>query len=112
MNMQREVVYTYRNEVIDSEDPRTLIYEVIDEAVPAKLKEYLEVDEPNYSGLIHWVNTTFPLGLTKDKAQLDTRNADENGQFLIGKVKEAYERKSSHEEPSAVKRLARYIILK
>src|SRR5437762_11469256 len=43
MNMQREVVYTYRNEVIDSEDPRTLIYEVIDEAVPAKVKEYLEI---------------------------------------------------------------------
>src|SRR2546422_1782462 len=39
MNMQREVVYTYRNEVIDSEDPRTLIYEVIDEAVPAKRRE-------------------------------------------------------------------------
>src|SRR6266487_1615215 len=111
MNMQREVVYTYRNEVIDSEDPRTLIYEVIDEAVPAKLKEYLEVDEPNYGGLIHWVNTTFPLGLTKDKAQFDTRNVDENAQFLIGKVKEAYERKSSHEEPSAVKSLERYIIL-
>jgi preprotein translocase subunit SecA len=111
MNMQREVVYTYRNEVIDSEDPRTLIYEVIDEAVPAKLKEYLEVDEPNYGGLIHWVNTTFPLGLTKDKAQFDTRNVDENAQFLIGKVKEAYERKSSHEEPTAVKSLERYIIL-
>ena len=111
MNMQREVVYTYRNEVIDSEDPRTLIYEVIDEAVPAKLKEYLEVDEPNYGGLIHWVNTTFPLGLTKDKAQFDTRGVDENAQFLIGKVKEAYERKSSHEEPTAVKSLERYIIL-
>jgi preprotein translocase subunit SecA len=111
MNMQREVVYTYRNEVIDSEDPRTLIYEVIDEAVPAKLKEYLEADEPNYGGLIHWVNTTFPLGLTKDKAQFDTRNVDENAQFLIGKVKEAYERKSSHEEPTAVKSLERYIIL-
>src|SRR5437016_340273 len=63
MNMQREVVYTYRNEVIDSEEPRTLIYEVVDEAVPAKVKEYLDVDEPNYGGLIHWVNTTFPLGL-------------------------------------------------
>src|SRR6184192_2086910 len=111
MNMQREVVYTYRNEVIDSEAPRTLIYEVIDEAVPAKLKEYLEVDEPNYGGLIHWVNTTFPLGLTKDKAQFDTRSVDENAQFLIGKVKQAYERKSSHEEPTAVKSLERYIIL-
>src|SRR6516225_8131498 len=111
MNMQREVVYTYRNEVIDSEDPRTLIYEVIDEAVPAKVTEFLEIDEPNYTGLIHWVNTTFPLGLTQEKAQFDTRSVNENAQFLIGKVKEAYERKSSHEEPTAVKSLERYIIL-
>src|SRR5882762_1169244 len=111
MNMQREVVYTYRNEVIDSEEPRKLIYEVIDEAVPAKVKEYLDVDEPKYAGLIHWVNTTFPLGLTKEKAQFDTRAVDENTQFLITRIKEAYERKSSHEEPTAVKSLERYIIL-
>ena len=37
MNNQREVVYTYRNEVIDTEDPHKLVYEVIDEAVPAKV---------------------------------------------------------------------------
>jgi preprotein translocase subunit SecA len=111
MNMQREVVYTYRNETIDSEEPRRLIYEVIDEAVPAKVKEYLDVDEPNYTGLIHWVNTTFPLGLTKEKAQFETRTVEENTQFLIEKIKDAYERKSSHEEPTAVKSLERYIIL-
>jgi preprotein translocase subunit SecA len=111
MNMQREVVYTYRNETIDSEEPRKLIYEVIDEAVPAKVKEYLDVDEPNYTGLIHWVNTTFPLGLNKEKAQFETRTVDENAHFLIEKIKNAYERKSSHEEPTAVKSLERYIIL-
>ncbi len=111
MNMQREVVYTYRNETIDSEEPRKLIYEVIDEAVPAKVKEYCDVDEPNYTGLIHWVNTTFPLGLTKEKAQFETRTVEENTQFLIEKIKDAYERKSSHEEPTAVKSLERYIIL-
>ncbi|HXI75178.1 MAG TPA: preprotein translocase subunit SecA, partial [Pyrinomonadaceae bacterium] len=112
MNMQREVVYTWRNEVIDSEEPRTHIYEVIDEAVPAKVKEYFgREEEPNYTGLIHWVNTTFPLGLTKEKAQFETRNAEENTQFLIEKIKGAYERKSSHEEPTAVKSLERYIIL-
>ena len=83
----------------------------IDEAVPAKVKEYLDVDEPNYAGLIHWVNTTFPLGLTKEKAQFDTRAVDENAQFLVEKIKDAYQRKSSHEEPTAVKSLERYIIL-
>jgi preprotein translocase subunit SecA len=114
MNNQREVVYTYRNETIDSEEPRVLIYEVIDEAVPAKVKEYLgdaPNEETNYSGLLHWVNTTFPLGLTKEKAQFETRSVDENAQFLIEKIKKAYEAKSSHEEASAVKSLERYIIL-
>jgi len=114
MNMQREVVYTYRNETIESEEPRALIYEVIDEAVPAKVQEYLAAErdeELNYTGFLNWVNTTFPLGLTKEKAQFETRSVDENAQFLIGKIKDAYERKSSHEEPSAVKSLERYIIL-
>src|SRR6202011_1688082 len=112
MNNQREVIYTYRNEIMDADEPRQLIYEVIDEAVPGKVGEYLgEGEEPNYTGLIHWVNTTFPLGLTKEKAQFETRAADENGQFLIGRIKEAYERKSSHEESTAVKSLERYIIL-
>ena len=115
MNNQREVVYTYRNEVIDTEDPHKLVYEVIDEAVPAKVTEYLgtgaSTDEPNHAGLLHWVNTTFPLGLTKEKAQFETRAPDENAQFLIAKIKESYERKSSHEEPTAVKSLERYIIL-
>src|SRR5712671_2169642 len=111
MNMQREVVYTWRNDVIDTEDPRSEIFEVIDEAVPNKVKEYLEGEEPNYAGLINWVNTTFPLGLTKEKAQFETRTVDENEKFLIEKVKDAYQRKSSHEEPTAVKSLERYIIL-
>ncbi len=114
MNNQREVVYTYRNDTIDSEDPRKLIYEVIDEAVPVKVQEYLGTDansEPNHVGLMHWVNTTFPLGLTKEKAQFETRNVEENTQFLIEKIKDAYERKSSHEEETAVKSLERYIIL-
>jgi len=111
MNNQREVIYTYRNEVIDSEEPRTLIYEVIDEAVPAKVKEYLDIDEPNHTGLMNWVNTTFPLGLTKEKAAFETRDDEGSGKFLIERIKEAYERKSSHEEPTAVKSLERYIIL-
>ncbi len=111
MNNQREVVYGYRNEVIDSEEPRALIYEVINEAVPAKVGELVDAAEPDYGPLVHWVNTTFPLGLTRERAAFETRSVDENAQFLIGRIKETYERKSSHEEPTAVRSLERYIIL-
>jgi preprotein translocase subunit SecA len=111
MNNQREVVYGYRNEVIDSEEPRALIYEVIDEAVPAKVGELVDEDELDYAPLVHWVNTTFPLGLTRERAAFETRSVDENAKFLIERIKETYERKSSHEEPTAVRSLERYIIL-
>jgi len=115
MNNQREVVYTYRNDTIDSEEPRKLVYEVIEEAVPAKVSELLGTgakgEEVNYAALLNWVNVTFPLGLTRERAQFETRSVEENAQFLIDKIKEAYERKSSHEEPTAVKSLERYIIL-
>ena len=115
MNNQREVVYTYRNDTIDSEEPRKLVYEVIEEAVPGKVSEFLGTgatgEEANYAALLNWVNVTFPLGLTREKAQFETRSVEENAQFLIEKIKDAYERKSSHEEPTAVKSLERYIIL-
>jgi len=115
MNNQREVLYTYRNDTIDSEEPRKLVYEVIEEAVPAKVKDLLGTDSTedghNYGALLNWINVTFPLGLTREKSQFETRSVEENAQFLIEKIKDAYERKSSHEEPTAVKSLERYIIL-
>jgi preprotein translocase subunit SecA len=43
--------------------------------------------------------------------KFETRDPEANAQFLIEKIKDAYQRKSSHEEPTAVKSLERYIIL-
>ena len=74
MNKQREVIYGFRNEAIDSEEPRTLIYEVIDEAVPERVGSIVRRTTSGIHGaLIHWMNTTFPLGLTKERAQFETR---------------------------------------
>jgi len=79
MNNQREVVYTYRNDTIDSDDPRKLVFEVIDEAVPAEgagvSRHGRTGRRAEYGGLLNWVNVTFPLGLTRDKAQFETRSA-------------------------------------
>ena len=114
MNKQREVIYGYRNETIESDDTRHLIDEVITEAIPTKVAEYLKADsgeEPNYAGLLGWVNMTFPVGLTAEKAAFETRNQEENGRFLIEKITEAYDRKCSHEDPLAVRALERHIVL-
>ena len=112
MNKQREVVYGFRNEAIKSEDPRPLIYETLDEAIPEKVISYLPPDdERNPQGLLNWVNTTFPLGLTMEAARFDKDKADQVSNFLIEKVKTSYEIKCRHEDPDAVRGLERYIIL-
>jgi preprotein translocase subunit SecA len=114
MNQQREVIYGYRQEVMDSENPRELVFEVIDEMVPKKVAEYLEQtdsDEPDRAGLLNWVNTTFPLGLSAKKAALDTRSVEENGAWLVQIIKDAYNRKASMEHAEALRGLERFVIL-
>ncbi len=114
MNKQREVVYGYRNEVIETEDPRSMIYEVIDEAVPAKVLEFIGPErdsDQNHNGLLHWVNITFPLGLSAEKTGLEKMTVEEITKFLIEKIKKSYELKCSHEDQFAVRSLERYVIL-
>jgi preprotein translocase subunit SecA len=112
MNKQREVVYGFRNEAINSDDPRPLIYETIDESIPDKVISFMPPDdEKNPTGLLNWVNTTFPLGLTEEIAAFADKNADEISNFLIEKIKSSYELKCRHEDENAVRHLERYIIL-
>ncbi|MCB1063084.1 MAG: preprotein translocase subunit SecA [Verrucomicrobiae bacterium] len=113
MNNQRTVVYGYRNEVLDTEDPHALITDVIEESVPAKASEYLDIEtgEPDYAALLHWVNITFPLGLTAETAKFETRDAEGNVEYLIERIKAAYELKSAHENPDVLEDLERFVIL-
>jgi preprotein translocase subunit SecA len=113
MNKQREVIYALRNETLETAEPRKLIFEIVDEIVPVRVQEFLQVegDEPDYDGLLQWVNTTFPLGLTRVSAKFDSRSPEENSQFLVDRIKQAYQQKVSHEESEAVAGLERYVIL-
>jgi preprotein translocase subunit SecA len=114
MNKQREVVYGLRNETIETGTPRKIIYEIVEEVIPLKVSDYLDVEGdggPNHAGLLNWINTTFPLGLTTAKAGFDGKTPDEIAALLLEKVKSAYELKSQHEDADAVKSIERYIIL-
>ena len=113
MNKQREVVYGLRNDSIESDEPRKIVYEIVEEAIPAKVLGFVETEEIglNHAALLGWVNTTFPLGLTAEKAGFDGKTPEEVASLIIEKVKSSYELKSKHEDSAAVKSIERYIIL-
>ena len=115
MNQQREVVYGYRNEVMDAENPRLLIHEVISEVVPKKVSAFLTTEssdsEPDVAGLLQWVNSTFPVGLTKEKCAFETREIEANGEWLAKTLLDAYDRKAAIEDAAARSGLEKYVIL-
>ncbi|NLT69412.1 MAG: preprotein translocase subunit SecA, partial [Verrucomicrobiaceae bacterium] len=113
MNNQRSVVYGYRNEVLQTEDPHALIVEIIEEALPVMLDDCLDPETGRLipEAALQVVNTHFPLGLTTEDAGLDSRDDEENLDFLISQVKAAYEVKTNHEDPERVEDLERWVIL-
>jgi preprotein translocase subunit SecA len=113
MNQQREVVYGYRNEVIATQNPRELLFEIIEEAIPVKVATYLEAldGEPDYENLLQWVNATFPIGLTRENAAFESRDVEGNAAFLVEKVKAVYEIKTKSVPPGPLAAIERHMIL-
>jgi preprotein translocase subunit SecA len=98
MNMQREVVYGYRNEVLTTEVPRDLVNEIIEETIPAKVKQFIsgqDTGTPSHADLLHWVNSTLPVRVTAEDFNGDP---DEDGisAMLVEKVRDAYETRTGN----------------
>jgi preprotein translocase subunit SecA len=132
MNKQREVIYGFRNDIIQSTDVRDRLMDVMEEVVLLKTQEFSANDtdavEWNIRGLADWVNLTFPIGLPEEElvkvahggkqapvaeSMFDGLNEQQFAvaTFLIKSVRDAYELKVSLERPEALASLERYTVL-
>src|SRR5437667_3470332 len=79
MNKQREVIYGFRNEIINGIDVRDRLMDIMEEVVIQKVEQFttaeLDVNEWNLRGLSDWVNLNFPLGISEE----DVAKAAESG---------------------------------
>ena len=83
MNKQREVIYGFRNEIINADDVRDRLMDIMEEVVIQKVEQFttaeLDAHEWNVRALADWVNLNFPLGMPEEEivkaAQCRHRNA-------------------------------------
>ncbi len=106
MNAQRSEIYGFRSEALMSEEPREQIYSSVEQAIGNRAEDAM-VDIHEF---ITWVNTTFPLGLHETDLP-EERTAENLSEFVMTRVKEAYDLKARHEDPESLKRLERHLIL-
>ena len=132
MNKQREVIYGFRNEIINSSDVRDRLMDIIEEVVVQKVEQFTSADtdaqEWKIRQLADWVNLNFPLGMPEAeilKAAQSGKERPVSGSlfdglneaqfavcnFISDAIRKAYELKVSFEEPEKLTTVERYTIL-
>jgi len=116
MNQQREVVYEWRNDVLNSNDTRILINEAVEKGITERLsvfvpKESKSADEADYDGLLNWVNTAFPIGLRSFDDAFKALDFEAKSAFLKDKILHAYGVKVGNANPTALQEIEKMILL-
>ncbi len=132
MNKQREVIYGFRNEIINAVDVRDRLMDIMEEVVLQKVEQLTTAEDDHRDwkvrALADWVNLNFPVGIPEGEiakaAEAGTEAPVEGSlyaglspaqfgvcTFISDAVRRAYEVKISYEDPEALKTVERITIL-
>jgi len=92
MNLQREIVYEYRNDVLGTGDMRRLVHEIISECATAKVEQHLsdfDPNDPDYTSLLSWLQNGLNVEVSEEElASVDPERMDK---LIEKKVRESYD---------------------
>jgi len=113
LNTQREVIYGLRNDAIQSDKPREIVFEMIEEELEERLNE-LDATKSNDAvatdRFLGWLNAYFPIAL---KAQeIEQLEPQAQHDFILAKINEAYDQREVFEDKEALLGLERYLVIR
>ncbi|MBC2605979.1 preprotein translocase subunit SecA [Pelagicoccus albus] len=105
LNKQREIIYSLRNDALQSDTPLETVLELVEEEVQIRLQDA----DGDWAGFVSWANTHFPIGLTEE--DIAGKSLEEQSEYILNALKEAYRIKKTAENEAALEHLERYILL-
>ena len=112
MNKQREIIYGFRSDVVQSQDIALQLFDVVEDIVHNRAQAYLnKSDEDSLKTFVEWANGAFPIGLKPVELEKTGETVESKAELVIQRVREAYKLKSESEDPEALKNMERFVIL-
>ena len=111
LNTQREVIYGIRNEAIQSETPRDIIFEMVEEEIEERVAGLTADSEGD--GMEHflaWLNAYFPLSLKAE--EIEGKSPEAQREAVVERICEAYKQREAFEDPEALVGLERYVVIR
>jgi preprotein translocase subunit SecA len=111
LNTQREVIYGIRNEAIQSDTPRDIIYEMIEEELEERLDVIAgEKDGDAMEHFLAWLNAYFPVALKAE--EIEQLDAEAQQALILERIRDAYQQREAFESKEALVGLERYIVIR
>lgn len=113
LNTQREVIYGLRNDAIQSDKPRDIVFEMIEEELEERLNELDATksgDSDATDRFLAWLNAYFPIALKAE--DVDALEPQAQHDFILGKINDAYDQREVVENKEALIGLERYLVIR
>ncbi len=114
-NTQRTVIYEQRNMVLDGEDLKEQILDMLDEVVEDNLEIYIggkkDRNEWNVQGLIDWIRQTFLVDVSQWNPKIDDLSYDEIKEKLLTTLRNIYDEREKEMGSDTMRQLERVIML-
>jgi preprotein translocase subunit SecA len=114
MNQQREVIYEYRDRILEGEDMSETARAQVADSIERLVNEYLVgdyVEEWDFEGLFTQLEQIYPVAMTTDDIDMGTVDKDSLIQELRDDVVKAYEEREEELGDELMRALERYILL-
>ena len=120
MNKQREVIYGLRKEILLSDNPREILFDILNTEIEAQIQNTVEMSGKKVvsvrkTELLTWLNTVFPIGFSEKDIPQPTDEDNFTVEYYVEKITQkinnAYKEKESLETPESLKWLERNIML-
>lgn len=114
-NTQRAVIYEQRDMVLEGENLKEEILDMLEEVVDGYLDMYvgedLNQDEWNVPELIDWVGKTFLIDISTWRPEPENQSYDEIREKLLNTLHTAYEEREQQVGSETMRKLERYVML-
>lgn len=108
MNQQRTVIYDQRKEILEEDDIKPLIFDMIDDIIDKHIPVYYE-QENTYADLSSWIEKMFTLEISIE--ELENCPKEQLEDFIIDKVHEFYEEKEAANGESETRMMEKMVAL-
>jgi preprotein translocase subunit SecA len=113
MNKQREIIYAERKTILESNNLKENIFNMIEDVIESGISLYapenLHPEEWDYGTLLSWFRGKFLLKIDEDKITLLGR--EELRDYLAQEIRTAYEQKEKSITSQKMQEIARFVML-